>query len=264
MRIIDGQIVVDESSMQVDRHQISQAGQGEIEQITENEFSTIITSGTHMKRERAQLWDMAANETFYKGLRMFGTDFEMIAGLFPHRNRRQIKLKFCKEEKDNPVRIDKILKGIGSSIELDTYEKLSGRQLEEVADIEAERVRIEAEQQAEENRRIAEQAEAERKKREAITAKSLAVKKILDTAGEEGNIGDNGDSGEKENQPRQTQSRGNNPQEILHGERPQHHSTTRNPKAAKAPKAPKQGAAKNKRKKDKGGADETVQVLGDA
>ena len=299
MRIIDGQIVVDENSMQINRHQIARAEQGEVEQITENEFTRIITCGTHMKRERAQLWDMAANEIFWKGLRMFGTDFEMIAGLFPNRTRRQIKLKFCKEEKDNPMKIDRILKGAGNSIELDTYEQLSGIKLEEVADIEAERERIEAEQQAEEDRRVAEQAEAERKKREEITAKATAasstVNRVLATSDDSGdeadNIGDNSDSGEKENRPRQTQSRKPS-QERLPGEKPQY-VWTRKPqevtaeqmrqarvngetpvypwskaptagKASKTPKAPKQGGAKKKGKKPKGGADETVQVLGDA
>jgi hypothetical protein len=47
--------------MQINRHQIARAEQGEVEQVTENEFTRIITCGTHMKRERAQLWDMAAN-----------------------------------------------------------------------------------------------------------------------------------------------------------------------------------------------------------
>lgn len=291
MRIIDGQIVVDENSMQINRHQIARAEQGEVEQVTENEFTRIITCGTHMKRERAQLWDMAANEIFWKGLRMFGTDFEMIAGLFPHRTRRQIKLKFCKEEKENPVKIDRILKGVGNSIELDTYEQLSGIKLEEVADIDAERERIEAEQQAEEDRRVAEQAEAERKKREEITAKATATSstanRILaatdDPGDEVDHIGDNGDSGEKENRPRQPRSRKNNPKEYPPGEKPQY-VWTRKPQDitaeemrqarangekpvypwSKTPKAPKLGGAKNKPKKNKGGADETVQVLGDA
>jgi hypothetical protein len=36
---------------------------------------------------------------FPQALAQWGTDFEMIARLFPHRNRRQIKLKFTREEK---------------------------------------------------------------------------------------------------------------------------------------------------------------------
>ena len=312
MRIVDGQLVLDESSMQLDRQKLSQQQQGNLEVVAENEFSKIFTCGSHMKREKAQLWDMAANEIFWKGLKMFGTDFEMIARLFPHRNRRQIKLKFSKEEKDNPVKMDRILKGVGSSIELDTFEELSGMKLEEVADIEAERERIEAEQQAEEDRRIAEQAEAERKKVAEIEAKNAAVKKattrvadMSDDSGDEGHyVGDSGDSGEKENRPaqeqrpRETQSQGhslrrNNPKGLAPGEkypwqRPSQAETaekmrqqkasegkpqyawTKTPKAKaskeapKAPRASRQGGAKNKRKKDLGGADETVQVLGDA
>jgi len=83
MRIVDGNIVVDESSMQVDRQRIAQGQQGELVEVRENEFSKIVTCGTHMKREKAQLWDMAANEIFLESLKMFGTDFESIAKMFP-------------------------------------------------------------------------------------------------------------------------------------------------------------------------------------
>lgn len=300
MRIVDGQIVMDDNSMQIDRQKIARTGQGEIEEIEEHEFSKITTSGTYMKRERAQLWDMAANEIFWKGLRMFGTDFEMISKMFPHRNRRQIKLKFNKEEKDNPAKIDRILKAVGNSIELDTYEELSGVKLEEVADIEAERERIEAEQKAEEERRTAEQAEAERKKKAAIAAEKEAARRILATAddddeagesgdGDYGGYGNNGDSGEKENQPRRSQSNDTSPKPLVPGEKQFYHWTrkseaetarelqevrekegpqkniyawTRAPKASKPPKPKKHGTVRKQKKR--GAADETVQVLGDA
>lgn len=37
----------------------------------------------------------------------YGTDFTLIAALFPNRNRTHIKKKFKKEEKENPRRIDR-------------------------------------------------------------------------------------------------------------------------------------------------------------
>jgi transcription factor TFIIIB component B'' len=242
MKLVGGQIVMDESSMLLDRQKQAEAERGDVEEVVENEFSKITTSGTHMKRERAQMWDMAANEIFWKGLRMFGTDFEMISKMFPHRNRRQIKLKFNKEEKDNPAKIDRILKGAGSSIELDTYEELSGVKLEEVAAIDAERERIEAEHNAEEERRKAEHAEAERKKKEAIDAQRDAVRRTLGTAD------DDGGSGEKENQPGSRQSLGpeNQKTQVL----------------AKKARGKKDGAARKQKKQI--AVDETVQVLGNA
>jgi transcription factor TFIIIB component B'' len=244
MKIVGDQIVMDNDTLQLDRHkraQDAQDAQGPIEEVIEDDFSKIITCGTHMKRERAQLWDAASNEIFWKGLRMFGTDFEMIAKLFPSRTRRQIKLKFNKEERDNPTRIDRILRGIGSSIDLDTYEELSGVKLEDVAAIDAERERIEAEQKAEEDKRIAEHAEAEKKKKEAIAAQRAAQRRILGIDEEE-----DGDPGEKENQ------------ELPPGIGEKSLVSSKNPKKGK-----KHGAS-GKQKKNRTAADETVQVLGDA
>ncbi|KAG0651961.1 Transcription factor TFIIIB complex subunit bdp1 [Hyphodiscus hymeniophilus] len=238
MKVVDGQIVVDTTSMQLDRQKRARAEQGEIEAVVENDFSKITTSGTHMKRERAQLWDMAANEIFWKGLRMFGTDFEMIAKMFPHRNRRQIKLKFNKEEKDNPSKVDKILKGAGIAIELDTYEELSGVKLEEIESIDAERVTLEAKHLAEEEERIAARAAAEKKKKEAIEAQRDTPRDVDDG------------SGEKENQPRSQSSSGIHPE----GEKTYVRSKKARPR--------KDGAAGKPKKKP--AADETVQVLGDA
>jgi transcription factor TFIIIB component B'' len=40
-----------------------------------------------------------------QALSQWGTDFEMIARLFPHRNRRQVKLKFSREERVNPDKV---------------------------------------------------------------------------------------------------------------------------------------------------------------
>jgi transcription factor TFIIIB component B'' len=289
MRLLGDQIVLDENSLQVDRHSIARREQGVIEEVVEDEFTKITTCGTHMKREKAQLWDMTANEIFWKGLHMFGTDFEMIAAMFPHRNRRQIKLKFNKEEKDNPAKIDRILKQLGNnSIDLNTYEEFSGVKLEEVADIKAEQDRIEAEQKAEEDRRFAEQAEVERKKKETIAAQRAAAQRALATSDDHDeqlvDYGKDGDSGEKENQPRHPQSSRHNPKGTP-GDKPVYH-WTRQPeartaeqlrvvrenapkkvypwtKAATPKKTPKEAGAKRGRKK-KGAPDETVQVLGDA
>ncbi len=46
-----------------------------------------------------------------QALATFGSDFNTIATLFPSRTRRAIKLKFTREEKSDPGRIDAALKG---------------------------------------------------------------------------------------------------------------------------------------------------------
>ncbi|RMD44408.1 hypothetical protein DV735_g663, partial [Chaetothyriales sp. CBS 134920] len=51
-------------------------------------------------------WDDDSTDLFYKGLRMFGTDFEMIANLlFPGKTRKEIKDKFVREERKNHARV---------------------------------------------------------------------------------------------------------------------------------------------------------------
>ena len=50
-------------------------------------------------------WDDESDELFYKGLRMFGTDFEMIASLFATRRRAEIKAKYTREERENWERV---------------------------------------------------------------------------------------------------------------------------------------------------------------
>ncbi|PSS22449.1 hypothetical protein M430DRAFT_84127, partial [Amorphotheca resinae ATCC 22711] len=130
MRIVDGQIVLAESSLQLDRHKRAEAESEVMLEVEENEFSHMTTSGSYMKRERTQAWDDVDNATFYQGLAQFGTDFETIAKLFPSRSRRQIKLKFNNEERKNPLKINQILMGKPQSIDLVGFEEMSGLKLE--------------------------------------------------------------------------------------------------------------------------------------
>src|SRR5690606_10646072 len=62
-------------------------------------------SASYSKRERTERWDDNETQKFFDALGMFGTDFEMIAKLFPGRTRRQVKSKFTKHEKEDPLRI---------------------------------------------------------------------------------------------------------------------------------------------------------------
>jgi transcription factor TFIIIB component B'' len=250
MRIIDGQIVIDDRTLQIDRQKRAQAEQQAMEEVEENDFTRVITSGTWMKMERAQPWDMAANELFYTGLRQYGTDFQMIAGLFPHRNRRQIKLKFNKEEKVNPAKVNRALTGVKEPIDLDEFQKMSDIQLEEVADIEAEREQFDQEQMTEQAKHEAAKAEVTRKKKEAIQNTSAAARRILATVAsddDEPSGGVTGGESAKENREPAASARG------------------RSTEATAAPKGRKKGAAPKKQRKNKhshyAGGDE-VEVLG--
>ncbi|OBT78762.1 hypothetical protein VF21_02612 [Pseudogymnoascus sp. 05NY08] len=199
MRLVDGQIVIDESSLNLDRHKLAAANAGVMEIIEENEFTRITTSGTFMKREKNIFWDLDAEEKFYVGLRMFGTDFEMISKMFPDRNRRQIKLKFNKEERLYPSKINSALLGEKVPINFDEYKSHTGLEYEDVAVINAEREEIEAEQNAEEARVEAELAEATRQKKAAIHATRGPDGKENDRFGGGSNAAKSKNKGKKKN-----------------------------------------------------------------
>ncbi|TGO83028.1 hypothetical protein BPOR_0716g00040 [Botrytis porri] len=169
MRVIDGQIVLDDQSMQVDRHRQARNPGQVLEEIEENEFTRVVNSGQYMKRSAAVRWDATSNELFYQGLRQFGTAFEMIAAMFPDRNRRQIKLKFVREERQNPAKVDRALKGNTDEIDFEEYTQLTGQKFEDSEEIKAEQQRLEDEHNAEQEKIEAAKAAADRRKKEAIS-----------------------------------------------------------------------------------------------
>jgi transcription factor TFIIIB component B'' len=168
MRLVDGQIVIDETSLVVDRHKIAAQNAGVMEIVEEDDFTRITTQATFMKREKNIAWDFEAEELFYTGLRMFGTDFEMISKMFPSRSRRQIKLKFNREERLYPDKINRTLIGEKVPINFDEYKTHTGLEYEDVSAINAEREAVAAEQRAEEEKVEAELAEQTRQKKAAI------------------------------------------------------------------------------------------------
>ncbi|KAK0124644.1 Transcription factor TFIIIB component B [Cadophora gregata] len=181
IRLVNGELVVDEASLQIDRQARARANAIDMEEVIEDDFTRVITSGTYMKREKSMLWDHAATIRFYEGLAQFGTDFEMIAKLFPHRNRRQIKLKFNKEERAHPDRVTKAMVGPKKrAIDLNTFERLADEKLEDVAAIEAEYEEYENQMLAKEKEEMDAAAEITRQKKAAIQG-AAAARKILAT-----------------------------------------------------------------------------------
>ena len=79
--------------------------------------------------QRTGRWTMADTQLFYEGLSQFGTDFEMIAGMFAYRDRRQIKSKWVREEKLNPERIDAAL-SVKKEVNLEYYQAITKMELD--------------------------------------------------------------------------------------------------------------------------------------
>lgn len=174
MRLVDGQIVIDETSLNLDRHKIAAENVGVMEVVEEDDFTRITTSATYMKREKNMGWNIDDEEKFYSGLRMFGTDFEMISKMFKNRSRRMIKLKFNKEERIHGDKITRTLLGEKVPINLEEYRAHTGLEYVEVDEINKEREEIAKAQADEESRVDAEMAETIRKKKDAIHGRTTA------------------------------------------------------------------------------------------
>lgn len=175
-RIVDGQIVVDQSSLMMDRHARAAAAHAgeDMETIEENDFTRLITSSSFMTTSKLRgpnIWTDDETELFYRGLSMFGTEFQMISHMFPGKQRRHVKLKFNREERCNAARVDAALTGEKTTkMDLDEYKALTGAEFESVESIMAEQRKIEEGYEAERQRIADEQTELMRKKKEELFA----------------------------------------------------------------------------------------------
>ncbi|EON98136.1 putative myb-like dna-binding domain-containing protein [Phaeoacremonium minimum UCRPA7] len=171
-RMVDGQIVVDTRSLLVDRQARAAAQNGNIEEIEENDFTRPTTSATYMKPHKVgpNHWTDDETERFYEFLRKFGTDFNIIAAMFGgKKTRREVKLKFNREERYCPRRINACIVGKKEwHMDMEEIKNHTGKEYEDSKDIEAELARLAAAHEAEEKRAEEEIAEAARQKREAL------------------------------------------------------------------------------------------------
>ncbi|KAI1754310.1 hypothetical protein F4782DRAFT_493966 [Xylaria castorea] len=147
--VVDGQIVVHAASLIVNRHNQDMSN---LEEIEENDFTNLVNSSSFAKRVQAPgNWTDEETEKFYRLLGMFGTDFETISRLFPGKNRRAIKLKFNKEERHRPNRVNAAMMVRGQkkvNIDIEEY-KASQRQWQAKDKILAEHAQLAQEQERE-------------------------------------------------------------------------------------------------------------------
>lgn len=66
-------------------------------------------NGFYSRQKRTRDWPPAETVKFYRCLQTVGTDFSLMVPLFPNRSRRDLKLKFKKEERINGSLINKAL-----------------------------------------------------------------------------------------------------------------------------------------------------------
>jgi Myb DNA-binding like len=90
LKIVDGKVVVNEG-----------AGDYKEDRVTATSYST--------KRTKRARWSKEETCLFHRALRVCGTDFTLMEKIFFDRDRRQIKNKFNKEEKENCAAISDAL-----------------------------------------------------------------------------------------------------------------------------------------------------------
>lgn len=174
-RLRNGVIEVDPDSLVLDRHAHASQNAVELETLEETTLTRRVTAGSWMKRERIESWNEEYTDRFYQGLRMFGTDFEMISKMFPGRSRRSIKLKFCKEERNDKERIKETLWGPREPVDMVKFSEMSNTEYQDPAEfrreLEEDRRNLE-EQQAREKEA---HNETVRQKEAEVAAESAAV-----------------------------------------------------------------------------------------
>jgi transcription factor TFIIIB component B'' len=193
--VVDGRIELVQDSGTIDRERDADR---EIEMMTiteEDDLTTRITSRSFMKNNKrfpnefvlpgqGKRWNAQSTEMFYQGLRSFGTDFQMIAHMFPGMTRRSIKTKFTREERENPDIVRDCLRG-ESTLASHWGEFLEASQLQDDSFADSDRIKKELE---EEEARMREQInEALKEKEEREHQKRLA------------GVTEDGDANEKEN-----------------------------------------------------------------
>jgi len=114
--LVDGKPILDNSAME--KHQKMKKEEVVIAK------AKLTTSNSFKNYNHTDKWTEQETRKFYRALEIFGTDFSLIAQLFPHRNRIQIKNKFLKEEKVAGDKIDSIFSRKDNKASLKLFGKI--------------------------------------------------------------------------------------------------------------------------------------------
>ncbi len=174
LRWVNGKMVVDDQSLQVDRHADAAMEVDELEEVEENDLTRRVTQHVWQKNKKKARWNEATTERFYAGLRMFGTDFLTISKMFPGFTRHQIKLKFTREEKLDADRIRDSLMGPKDPMDLSVLTCNEGVEYEDPAEFQKQLDR-EAAEFAENQKRQKEEAQELMRQNRANNATAAAA-----------------------------------------------------------------------------------------
>lgn len=151
----DGEITIDEKSLVIENKQVKRSQQQiQNSKLVDGDNNT--SYGIYKKVKRTKLWSKKETLRFYRALNTIGTDFSLMLPLFPGRTRRDLTMKFKKEEKMNRTLIDRALM-VPNTYDISEIQREV--EIEEREEREKEKAKQEVEQLAKQ------QAEEKRKKR---------------------------------------------------------------------------------------------------
>jgi len=182
LRMVNGEMVLDEESARIDRQAEALEDANNRAQLeTEDDLTNKVTRMTWLEKKKrdpadrvpvykmkSDPWSDEETDRFYEALSMFGTDFFIISKMFPPKTRRQIKLKFVREERLDGPRITRALSGDGSKpMDLSVYAEATGQEIGDFRDPEelARELELEGqEQRVEIEKKKIELAEAQKQR----------------------------------------------------------------------------------------------------
>ncbi|EIN13998.1 hypothetical protein PUNSTDRAFT_58114 [Punctularia strigosozonata HHB-11173 SS5] len=106
----NGEMVVDEQSLYVDRAEDEDTNMEGYTHVEESDATKFVNSMSYSKKARGSRWSAEETELFFQALQQFGENYELISLILPGRDRKACKNKFKAEDKRNPNRITYCLK----------------------------------------------------------------------------------------------------------------------------------------------------------
>lgn len=135
LTIVNGNIRIDESSLLVQHDNSAElASMPRIEESSQRYVTSF--SFRNRKKLRKLTWTIAMTDRFFEGLSFFGTNFNLIALMFPGLTRNHIKLKFSQEEANNARRVTEALRNKKIPTEAFRQSMLEGLELKKATEKE--------------------------------------------------------------------------------------------------------------------------------
>ncbi|XP_017047970.2 transcription factor TFIIIB component B'' [Drosophila ficusphila] len=105
----NGEMIIDEKTLEIET-----TAEVEARKVLANSSLILMDettgdNGFYKRHKRTPYWTSDETVRFYRSLQIIGTDFSLMCQMFPNRSRRDLKLKYKKEERTNGQLINKAL-----------------------------------------------------------------------------------------------------------------------------------------------------------